>query len=149
MDSPLGEGRGEGRTESKRLIVPPLLLAKARELRKVPTTAEKLLWACLRDKQLHNAKFRRQHPLGNYILDFYCHESQLAIELDGGGHAEPEQQKVDVQRTEWLNEQGVTVIRFWNNEVMENIEGVLQRIADALDSPHPSPLPLLSITHIL
>lgn len=141
---PLGEGWGEGYSAGKRLAVPPLLLAKAREMRKISTTAEKFLWSLLRDRQLQNAKFRRQHPIGNYILDFYCHESRLAVELDGSGHAEPEQQELDMQRTEWLNNQGISVIRFWNNEVMENIQGVLQRIAETLvphSDPHPSPLP--------
>ncbi len=141
---PLGEGWGEGYSAGKRLAVPPLLLAKAREMRKISTTAEKFLWSLLRDRQLQNAKFRRQHPIGNYILDFYCHESRLAVELDGSGHAESEQQELDMQRTEWLNNQGISVIRFWNNEVMENIQGVLQRIAETLvphSDPHPSPLP--------
>ncbi len=124
----------------KRLVLPPLLLAKAREMRKISTTAEKFLWSLLRNRQLHKAKFRRQHPIGNYILDFYCHESHLAVELDGSGHGEPEQQELDMQRTEWLNNQSIRVIRFWNNEVLENIQGVLQRIAEAL-IPLPNPLP--------
>jgi very-short-patch-repair endonuclease len=145
---PLGESGSKGKGRD---TLPPLLLAKAREMRKKATTAEKLLWSLLRDRQLHNAKFRRQHPLGNYILDFYCHESRLAVELDGGGHAEPEQQELDRKRTEWLNEQGITVLRFWNNEVMENTSGVLERIAEVLAShlnPHPSfghPLPNASL----
>jgi adenine-specific DNA methylase len=108
------------------------LLTHARELRKNATDAEKLLWQLLRDRQLAGAKFRRQHPLGKYILDFYCHESRLAIELDGGQHAEDDQRQKDSARTEFLENQGIRTIRFWNNEVLNNTEGVLQAIHEAL-----------------
>jgi len=83
-------------------------------------------------------KFRRQHPVGNYILDFYCDEARLAIELDGGQHAQSS--KYDSQRTEELLKKGIRVVRFWNNEVLENLDGVLERIAEAIriDLP-PSP----------
>jgi carbamoyl-phosphate synthase large subunit len=122
-----------------RKVVPPLLLEKAREMRKISTTAEKLLWELLRNQQLHDMKFRRQHPLGNYILDFYCHELLLAIELDGSHHAEASQQDHDEQRTAFLAERGIRELRFWNNEVIENAAGVLQQIAETASSLEPSP----------
>jgi very-short-patch-repair endonuclease len=81
-------------------------------------------------------KFRRQHPVGKYIVDFYCDEARVAIELDGGQHAISS--KYDAQRTEELKRQGIRVFRFWNNDVLGNLDGVLERIADVLTSP-PSP----------
>lgn len=115
-------------------IIPEILLTHARELRKNSTDAEQLLWALLRDRQLLDCKFRRQHPLGSYILDFYCHEVKLAIELDGGQHTEDAQNKHDEKRSAWLQEQGITVLRFWNNEVLTNTEGVLQSLFDWLNA---------------
>jgi ATP-dependent helicase HrpA len=123
--------------------LPKQLLEHAREMRKHSTDAESLLWHVLRDRQLVGLKFRRQHPLGAYILDFYCHEASLAIELDGGQHAEESQLKHDEKRSAWLEQQGITVLRFWNNEVLTNSEGVLQRISEYLPSvPHPNPPPM-------
>src|SRR5690606_7520596 len=91
-------------------------------------------------------KFRRQHPLAGYILDFYCHEAKLAIELDGGGHLESSQAGYDEERTKILNEQGIRVLRFWNNDVLKNTETVLNEIWIALEDalsnsliPNPSP----------
>src|SRR5688572_19212850 len=101
-------------------------IEKARKLRRDSTDAEKRLWNRLRDRQLDGEKFRRQHPFPPYILDFFCEERMLAIELDGGQHNEPEEQAYDQQRTDYLEKNGVKVIRFWNNEVMQNIEGVLE-----------------------
>jgi very-short-patch-repair endonuclease len=113
----------------------------ARTLRKQATNAEHLLWQLLRKNQLLGYGFRRQHPLGRYFLDFYCHRAKLAIELDGGQHAEPGQQARDGKRSAYLTTQGITVLRFWNNEVLENTEGVLQTIFDWLNSLPPSPTP--------
>jgi len=139
--SPSPSGRGVGVRENSHAI-PEILLAHARELRKRATDAEQLLWSLLRDRQLLDYKFRRQHPLGSYILDFYCHEAKLAIELDGGQHAEAAQSLHDEKRGAWLTDQGVTVLRFWNNETLTNIEGVLQVIFEWL-SVHPlTPTPL-------
>jgi very-short-patch-repair endonuclease len=76
-------------------------------------------------------KFRRQHPIGGFILDFFCEEAGLAIELDGGGHAEAGQSGSDAQRTERLTQQGIRVLRFWNTDVLLNVDGVLRRILDA------------------
>ena len=105
--------------------------ARAREMRKEATEAEKILWRHLRDSGLES-KFRRQHPAGNFILDFFCHEAGLAVEVDGGGHAREERAGYDAERTRALAAEGIRVIRFWNSEVMNNIEGVLVKIQEAL-----------------
>jgi very-short-patch-repair endonuclease len=103
---------------------------RARELRINPTDTERKLWHHIRDKQLENYRFRRQRPIGKYIVDFICLEANLVIELDGGQHAE--QQQYDDARTKYLTAQGLHVLRYWNNDVMQNIEGVLQDIRAAL-----------------
>ena len=103
---------------------------KARELRKNPTEAERKLWKHLRLHQIGGYKFRRQQPLGQYILDFVCLEKRLIVELDGGQHSE--QIVYDSERTEWLEAQGFRVLRFWNNEVLKEIEVVKEVIAEAL-----------------
>ncbi len=142
--SPLSQ-RGRAREGEKlelRSALPEELLTHARELRKNATDAENLLWQLLRRNQLYGFGFRRQHPLGSYILDFYCHQAKLAIELDGGQHAEGAQREHDEVRSAWLQKQGITVLRFWNNEVLTNTEGVLQRIFEALKAnPLPNPPP--------
>ena len=125
--------------------VPEQLLTHARELRSNATDAENLLWYLLRRNQILDFGFRRQHPLGSYILDFYCHQLKLAIELDGGQHAEDAKHRHDEKRRAWLESQGITVLRFWNNEVLTNTEGVLQTIFDWLSAraaPSPTPPPL-------
>ena len=111
---------------------------RARALRNNPTEVEKLLWRQLRIWQLDGYKFRRQQPLGNYIVDFVCLEKRLIVELDGGQHAE--QSDYDTKRDTWLSEQGFTVLRIWNNDVLNNLEGVTERIVETLkDSPFLSP----------
>jgi very-short-patch-repair endonuclease len=112
--------------------VPHQLLARARELRQTATDAETLMWKLLRNRQLGGAKFRRQHPIGPFILDFYCQQAKLAIELDGGGHTEPEQARYDAARSAALAGEGITVLRFWNNDVLKNTEGVLETILAAV-----------------
>ncbi|HMI79679.1 MAG TPA: DUF559 domain-containing protein, partial [Ferruginibacter sp.] len=102
----------------------------ARYLRKVHTGAEKKLWEALRNSQLCNLKFRRQHAFDNYILDFYCHKMKLAIEVDGGVHNDPEVAAYDEARTKNLNENGITVLRFSNNEIENKIKEVLRKIED-------------------
>src|SRR5665213_418444 len=99
--------------------------ARARRLRRDSTDVEMKLWQKLRNRQL-GADFRRQHPAGSFILDFYCPSLNLAIELDGGQHAEARR---DRARDAWLNERGVTTLRFWNTDVTENTSGVLETIA--------------------
>ncbi len=90
------------------------------------TDVERLLWSRLRMKQLGGCKFRRQSPIGLYIVDFVCYQKKLIIELDGGQHAENED--YDKKRTDWLEGQGFTVVRFWNTDVLNNIDGVLESV---------------------
>jgi very-short-patch-repair endonuclease len=115
---------------------------RARRLRLNQTEVERRLWSKLRNRRLIGCKFRRQVPLGAFIVDFICIERGLVIELDGGQHNE---NRDDEARTEALEKAGWRVLRFWNNEVSENFEGVLERIIEALGedvvSPHPDPLP--------
>jgi len=106
------------------------LLQKAKALRNNMTDAEKRLWIDLRRRHLLGCKFRRQQPLGPYIVDFVCLSERLIVELDGGQHARD--LAYDKHRDRWLIEQGFTVLELWNNDVFENIAGVLQRIADEL-----------------
>jgi very-short-patch-repair endonuclease len=101
---------------------------RARNLRSRSSEVEKRLWSKLRDCRLDGLSFRRQHPAGPYILDFYYSSLHLAIELDGGQHALSRQQIRDRQRTAWLRACGVTEIRFWNNDITQNITGVLETI---------------------
>lgn len=105
----------------------------AKILRKRQTEAEKKVWSSLRDRRLKNQKFRRQVAMGPYIADFVCHEAKLIIEIDGGQHSV--QENKDAQRTDWLNKEGYKVVRFWNNEVIENLEGVLERIVEEIEIP--------------
>jgi very-short-patch-repair endonuclease len=115
----------------------------ARHLRVNQTDVERRIWFRLRDRRLFGLEFRRQVPIGPFIGDFVCREHSLIVELDGGQHAS--RIVADDRRTEWLERHGWRVIRFWNNDVIENIDGVLWRIAEACgvnpDSPHPDPLP--------
>jgi len=104
----------------------------AKELRQRETEAEQKLWSFLRNRQLKGKKFRRQHAIAGYIVDFYCNESKLAIELDGNFHTEPEAKEYDKSRTALLNEIGITVLRFWNEEVIKDPSKVLQRISNHL-----------------
>ncbi|HEX2580498.1 MAG TPA: endonuclease domain-containing protein [Dongiaceae bacterium] len=106
---------------------------RARTLRRNTTDPEKKLWLILADRQMQGFKFRRQVPLGSYIADFACHEIRLIIELDGGQHdlSSPAENK----RTAFLESQGYRVLRFWNNEVMANLEGVAAAIMKVLDPP--------------
>jgi very-short-patch-repair endonuclease len=105
-------------------------------LRRDMTDAERRLWSALRDRRIAGHKFRRQHPVGPYILDFACVEMRLAIEADGGQHADSER---DARRTAWLEGEGWRVLRYWNNDILGNIEGVATRILEALSTPHPPP----------
>ena len=102
----------------------------ARALRKNPTEAERALWKHLRLRQLEGQKFRRQQPLGRYVVDFVCFEKKVIVELDGGQHSE--QVASDAQRTSWLRGQGFRVLRFWNHEVLRDIEAVKETVREAL-----------------
>ena len=103
----------------------------ARRLRSDPTEAERHLWHVLRAKSL-GVKFRRQAVIGRYIVDFVCFEKKLVIEVDGGQH---DQSRRDILRDEWLRGQGFEILRFWNNDVLANLEGVFQKIEERLKSP--------------
>jgi very-short-patch-repair endonuclease len=101
---------------------------RCREFRHQPTVAEEKLWAYLKNRQLCGLKFRRQHPFLGYILDFYCKEVNLCIELDGSGHLEHDQVEYDLERTRYLEEQGIHVVRFMNSDVLAHIDLVLDQI---------------------
>ena len=112
------------------------MIPKARKLRKRLTDAERHLWRQIRDRQLLGYKFRRQTPVGRYVVDFICLEQRLIVELDGGQHAE--QKDYDASRSDWLEQRGYTVLRFWNHEVFGNLEGVKEIIVKhLLRTPHP------------
>jgi adenine-specific DNA-methyltransferase len=110
---------------------------KARTLRKNPTDAERFLWRHLRLRQIGGYKFRRQQPLGRYIVDFVCLEKRLVVEIDGGQHSE--QAAYDHKRSVWLEAQGFRILRFWDHEVLKHIEAVKQVIGQTvgceLDTP--------------
>ena len=101
----------------KQGVPSPKLLRVARTLRKHDTWAEQLLWRWLRDRRFSQFKFRRQHPYGPYVLDFFCLEARLNIELDGGQHGHPEQAGKDQERDAWLEARGIKVLRFWNSRL--------------------------------
>ncbi|MCF8495808.1 MAG: DUF559 domain-containing protein [Alphaproteobacteria bacterium] len=116
------------------------IVSNARILRKTMTSAERLLWTRISRRQVGGFKFRRQHPVPPYIGDFVCLERQLIIELDGSQHIE--QESYDWKRTEYLESHGYRILRFWNKDVMENTEGVLETILDHLQNPPPLSSPL-------
>ena len=138
LPSPTGRGAGgegaggEGASSKPKQALDPEFLEFARQLRREQTDAERLLWSLLRDRRFMGCKFRRQHPIEPYVVDFYCHAARLAIELDGGEHNEPAARARDEERTRFLEARGIRVLRFWNNEVFNNLEGVLQTIYEAL-----------------
>jgi lysyl-tRNA synthetase class 2 len=116
----------------------------ARNLRRNQTHAERTLWFRLRDRRLGGWKFRRQFPIDRFTVDFFCADAHLIIELDGGQHAI--RSVADAQRTKILEAMGYLVLRYWNNDVMQNTDGVLEDIYAALERhrpepPHPLPLP--------
>ncbi len=119
------------------------MIPKARRLRRSLTDVETKLWQRLRRDQLNGLNFRRQHPVGLYVLDFYCPAIRLAIELDGGQHNFHRQKQADERRTRWLEANGIKLIRFWNNDITSNFLGVLEEIARVTAELTPSPtLPL-------
>ena len=105
-------------------------VSRARRLRRQSTDAERALWSKLRNRRMMNCKFRRQFPTGSYIVDFVCLERNLIIEIDGGHHAG--QQDYDAVRTEWLRTQGFNVLRYWDNDVLTQIDSVLESIREEL-----------------
>jgi very-short-patch-repair endonuclease len=115
----------------------PRLFHFARQNRQVQTEAEAIMWSHLRNRNLKGFKFRRQHPISDFIADFFCLECSLVVEVDGDYHNEREQKQYDEGRTFELGELNIKVIRFTNQEVLENIDFVLNEISSHLKSPHP------------
>lgn len=122
-------------TELHRADLKPSRVRTARALRRESTVAEELLWARLRGRKLNGYKFRRQQPFDAYVLDFYCAEARLAVELDGAPHTTADGQAMDAVRDGWLAENGVQVLRFWNEE-LQDLDSVVERIVGVL-GPHP------------
>jgi very-short-patch-repair endonuclease len=116
---------------------------RARELRHNATDAERKLWQKIRRRQVEGFRFRRQVPLGPYIVDFACLAAKLVVELDGSQHTEDANVASDERRTAWLNSQGFRVIRFWNLDVLHNVDGVWESIAAALAENDTSPSSLV------
>jgi very-short-patch-repair endonuclease len=114
-------------------------LERARRLRRDMTDAERKLWHALKAHRFGGVGFRRQVPLGPYVVDFASHSARLIVEVDGGQHAEARAAAFDRTRTEWLIQRGYRVLRFWNNDVLSNLEGVLTEIGGALPPSPPSP----------
>jgi very-short-patch-repair endonuclease len=110
---------------------------RARRLRQDMTDAERKLWSILRMDQMQALRFRRQVPIGPYVADFVCHEARLIIEVDGGQH--DLSSDMELKRTRFLEGEGYRLIRFWNNEVLANLDGVYTTIIGALDRHHPHP----------
>ncbi|HXQ20703.1 MAG TPA: DUF559 domain-containing protein, partial [Candidatus Acidoferrales bacterium] len=130
----------------KRWRAPVTVQRRARQLRGELTRAERELWRRLRDQQLEGYRFRRQHAVDRFIVDFFCPRARLVVEIDGDSHAE--QKDYDAERTAWLEQhRQYRVVRFMNTEVHENIEAVLERIAAELKAgPHPGPPPFAGKT---
>jgi len=104
---------------------------RARQLRHDATDSERRLWAALRDRRLRGYRFRRQHPIGDFIVDFACTRHRLVVEADGGQHADND---ADRRRTAWLEAEGWRVLRFWNNDVLANANGVIETILRELET---------------
>jgi very-short-patch-repair endonuclease len=129
------EGKDEGASKH------PLSVLRARALRKKETWAERLMWRWLRDRRFSLYKFKRQHPMGIYYLDFFCMEACLSIELDGSEHGHPDQMRHDARRTAFLNSKGVKELRFWNSHLRRNAQSIRDTIFNELQARAPHPLP--------
>ena len=148
-----GEGWGGGRTFTPRKMpidpkipgwkVQPRTRARARALRRDATDAERVIWNAIRAHRLNHAAFRRQTPIGPYIVDFVCHAAKLVIEVDGGQHFYPECAKREARREAYLKSKGFRILRFNNYEVMSNRLGVFEAIAAAIENTPSPPLPRL------
>lgn len=114
------------------------LLPMAKRMRKAPTDAERRLWSVLRSHRLVGWKFKRQEQIGDYVVDFICFRARLIIEADGSQHVE---NAADEARTAWLSSQGFRVLRFWNNDILIESDGVATAILAALETPLPNPSP--------
>jgi very-short-patch-repair endonuclease len=114
---------------------------QARRLRQTETWAEKLMWRWLRDRRFNSYKFRRQHPVGDYYLDFFCEDAELAIELDGSRHGYPDKQDHDAEREKFLKSRGIKVLRFWNSHLRRNTRSIRDTIFNELQERAPRPMP--------
>jgi very-short-patch-repair endonuclease len=121
----------------KHLFNDPNLKYRRRRLRKNQTEAEKTFWSHVRNRQCHGMRFLRQYSIGPYILDFYCPEIKTAIELDGGQHNDPKEKVYDAVRSEYLQTQGINILRFWDREVLLNIQGVLAKVEEMCNPSQP------------
>ncbi len=144
-----GELGVERRVGVDRFDRTPAKTDKARSLRRAMTGAEAKLWSHLRNNSMHNVAFRRQHPMGTCVLDFYSPAAKLALEVDGGQHNEYLQARRDTARDGWFAEKGIHTLRFWNSDVLTNIDGVLETIWRTIDdrlSPGSTPTPTLPLS---
>ena len=116
-------------------------IQRARQLRKDETWAEKLVWRWLRGRRFSGYKFRRQHAIGIYYLDFFCEEAALNVELDGSQHGFPNQRKRDLEREKFLKSRGIKMLRFWNSHLRRNAQNIRDTIFDELQKRAPHPLP--------
>jgi very-short-patch-repair endonuclease len=121
----------------KHLFNDPGLKHRRRRLRKNQTEAEKTFWSHVRNRQFHGIRFLRQYSIGPYILDFYCPEIKTAIELDGGQHNNPKEKVYDAVRSVYLQAQGIIVLRFWDHEVLMDIQGVLAKVEERCNPSQP------------
>jgi len=116
-------------------------IKRARQLRQQERWAEKLMWRWLRDRRFSRYKFRRQHPVGDYVLDFFCEEAELNIELDGSQHGRPDQQEHDERREQFLKSRGIKTLRFWNSRLRRDAQNIRDTIFNELQARAPHPLP--------
>jgi very-short-patch-repair endonuclease len=144
---PGGEGQGEGERNLEfsyrreiQVILNKHSHERARSLRKQPTWAAKLMWRWLRGRRFNCYKFRREHPVGPYVLDFFCEEAKLNVELDGRGHGFPDQRKHDVRREQFLQSQGIKTLRFWNSHLRRNARNIRDTVLEELQKRAPHPL---------
>lgn len=128
-----GEGGAKRRVRAER---PAHAIARARSLRHNPTEAETRFWNLVRNRSVEGRKFVRQYPIGPFFVDFACRDSLLVVEIDGSQHADDPS---DIRRTAFINAEGFAVLRFWNNEVLSNLDGVHATLRAAIDGTFPSP----------
>lgn len=128
-------------TEAAMLKQAPKTTRLARNLRLRESWGERLMWAWLRDRRFTGYKFRRQHPVGPYILDFFCNAAKLDVEVDGFQHGSPESQTIDAVRDAFLGNQGIKVLRFWNSHLRRDKQVIRDRIWQSLQERSPQPVP--------